>query len=202
MGIRSTTEYGYKYKTVYVGAENGNINDIYVADKIFLPRKNGFWRVDVEGQSIRVENITKGQEIVENKKKEEMGIRAFSDTAFTLNQQKTIKIDYIGNDYLSLEETNGDTGILKIVPVDNPMQDNGISIYDLMGQKYRELFDDIRNNILKEINGTEMHQDIKYQNIGIMRKNGTFLIKGRINYEKNNTIGYMDFNTGFIPPIK
>ncbi|GFR36623.1 hypothetical protein [Thermobrachium celere] len=148
----------------------------------------------MDDYKIKVENISKGQEKVESRKEK--------IEVMHVNEMNKIKIDYVGNDYMALEEKQGNVDVLKIVPVDNPMQNKGVNISDLLGQEYKSLFEDVRKKILKDIRGTVLREDLKYENIGLMRKNGGFWIKGRVNYQTDYTTSYIDFNTGFIPPKK
>lgn len=198
LGLRQKEGDKLVYKTIFIGTLNGEVKDIYSTNNIFLPRKNGFWRINLEDNSqIKVENVTKQQSTVENKIND-------SIMQSKIMTNKAIKVDYVGNDYMCLEENNGLANVLKVVPVDNPMQEKGVTIGDLLGEKYTQMFDEAREEILKDIKekGDEIYQDIKYQNIGILRKNGRFLLKGRINYQTKQTAAYTDFNTGFIPPLK
>lgn len=192
--IRHEDEEKTVYKTYYIGVSNGEINEIYCTNDIFLPRKSGFWRISMDDYKIKVENISKGQEKVESRKEK--------IEVMHVNEMNKIKIDYVGNDYMALEEKQGNVDVLKIVPVDNPMQNKGVNISDLLGQEYKSLFEDVRKKILKDIRGTVLREDLKYENIGLMRKNGGFWIKGRVNYQTDYTTSYIDFNTGFIPPKK
>lgn len=198
LGLREKNGDRYIYKTFYIGALNGEVKDIYSTNNIFLPRKNGFWRVNLDDNlQIKVENVTKQQATVENKIDDSM-------VQSKIMADKTMKVDYVGNDYMCVEENKGFGDVLKVVPVDNPMQEKGVTISDLLGEKYVQIYDEVRDEVLRDIKekGQEINQEIKYQNIGILRKNGRFLIKGRINYQTTKTTAYTDFNTGFIPPLK
>ncbi|SHF18484.1 hypothetical protein [Caloramator proteoclasticus] len=192
IGLRSKNEGKYSYKTYYIGVSNGEIKEMYLADNIFLPRKNGFWKIDIEDSQIKVNNISKGQEKVVNRK----------EAAFSLKSTSKFNsyIDFVGNDYIAIEEGDGIIGRLKIVPVDNPMQQTGISITDLLGESFRKRFDEQRDSILKELKGEEVNKDLKYENIGVLRRNGFYSLKGRINYKSGDFFSYLDFDTGFFPP--
>ncbi|MBZ4664292.1 MAG: hypothetical protein JG776_2010 [Caloramator sp.] len=192
LGIRSKKEGEYSYKTYYLGTSNDEIKEMYVTDNIFLPRKNGFWKINIEDSQIKVNNISKGQEKAFNKK----------DGVFLAkgNLNTNMYIDFVGNDYIAINEMDGLIERLKIVPVDNPMQQRGVSIIDLLGENYKQNFDEQRDSILKELNGVEINKDFKYENIGISRKNGSYLLKGRINYKSGDFFSYVDFDTGFFPP--
>ncbi|WDC83221.1 hypothetical protein PL321_10495 [Caloramator sp. mosi_1] len=68
---------------------------------------------------------------------------------------------------------------------------------DLLGEGYKQKFDEKREEILKELNGEEINKELKYENIGLLRREGNYFLKGRINYKSSNFISYIDFNTGF-----
>lgn len=192
IGMRSKLNDEYVYKTYYIGISNEEIKEMYVTDNIFLPRKNGFWKINLEDSQIKVNNLSKGQEKVVNKK----------DGILLAQSRNSINmyIDFIGNDYIVINEGDGLIERLKVVPVDSPMQQNGISIMDLLGEGYKQKFDEKREDVLKELDGEEIKKEIKYENIGLIRKDGSYFLKGRINYKSGVSISYIDFSTEFFPP--
>ncbi|MCX7694954.1 MAG: hypothetical protein N2Z71_04500 [Caloramator sp.] len=192
IGIRSKKDGNYQYKTFYIGASNEEIKETYVTDNIFFPRKNGFWKIDFEDSQIKVNNLSKGQEKVINKREEALFAQRMA--------KNNMYIDFVGNDCIVINEGDGLVERLKIVPVDSPMQQNGISIMDLLGVSYKQKFDEQREGVLRELDGEEINKEIKYENIGLVRKDGSYFLKGRINYKSGSTISYIDFNTGFFPP--
>lgn len=132
LGIRSqkTNSDGtinYSYKTLWIGYNKNNLEPILQSENIFLPRRSGFWNVEVkkvsdgaksedfiEASSISNSGNATSNELTQNNessKKSTKSSESVKNNLLTLNgaewknRNGSIQkaITYIGNDYVSLE---------------------------------------------------------------------------------------------------
>lgn len=184
------------------------INPVIKIDNIILPRRSGFWNVDVRKvmrgniccDAIDAYNISKQ---VKTDKILHNNIQKSDNVKVNLHK----KILYIGNDYISLEITGSkiykDRYILK--PVDSTEGDNGILIYDIDEMNGRQAVDSGIANALKEKNiaSSQIINDNRtYENFALYRKTGHWFVKGRLYYNIDDTQKNFDYNINLIPSSK
>lgn len=128
----SNTEYGYK--TLWIASKDSVFHPILETDNIFLPRKNGFWKV--ESNRVKENSIEEDKLMVYNPYQLYNSGTGFGSTGFTdksnalhsvtgekptnkqsrglIDEGKNIyrKILFIGNDYVSMEVTFKDSSTL------------------------------------------------------------------------------------------
>lgn len=197
----------YTYRCFWISSVNKKINPVIEIKDIILPRRSGFWKVDVKKavygdkyeDMIEAYNISK--EIKSNKSSKSNSEK--SNRTADLHK----KILYIGNDYISLEITGSkickDRYIVK--PVDNIDNSNGILIYDIDENNGRQAIDSGIASALKEknINSDKMINDKSiYRNFALYRKTGHWFIKGRLYYNEDDKQKMLDYNVNMIPSSK
>lgn len=194
------------YKTIWIRTNNRNLSSIYELDSLLVPRKKGFWMVEVERNSNNT-NIVDEIKAVEKRKYPE----EFFDNAglFALEfgpevdlasiEPSIIKnILYVGNDYISVEEMNlfNNRRALKTYPIDYIDNGKAIKISDILGDEGLRTFVEGAQGVMKS--DTTMFLD--EESFGLTRRNGYWIMKGRINYSTEGEELYKDFNIKTIPP--
>lgn len=209
IGMRTPQGDGnYTYRCFWISSVNKKINPVIKIDNIILPRRSGFWQVDVKNVTrggicrdvIDTYNISKQ---IKMNKSLQRNVQK-SDKAET-NLHK--KILYIGNDYISLEITGSkaykDRYVLE--PIDSTENNNGILIYDIDERNGKQAMDSGIASILKEkgiVSNQVINDGSIYENFALYRKTGHWFIKGRLYYNNDNTQRCLDYNINLIPSSK
>ncbi len=215
----------WSYKTIWINSQNRVLNGIYELDDLLMPRKNGFWIIDSEriaaDESISDEITAIPQFRVDAKESiiddsSEYFARNSYEVLYGLetknemialydNVQKTktpsiIKnILFIGNDYISIENIDLDRNsrqTLQVYAIDNLDEKKPIKLTDLIGANGSEIFTDGARSVLS----LDSDIVINEENVGLARRNGYWIMKGRINYRQNEEELFKDFNIKAIPP--
>jgi len=223
-------DYKYSYRTMWIAAENGVLHPIIEADGLFLPRKNGFWsiglsRVQFEGieediltsVSISTKNKTVKEKIekvlVSNYGTNNEGLFMFSD--FWSDKEGVLykTIQFVGNDFICIEtygqgyyKNSGkewEERDLMTIPVDNISRREGIKISDLAGENGTLAMETAINNLfntsnLKKVKSVDIVENER--NFSLFRKTGHWVFKGRIHFQPDDAVPYIDFNINLIPP--
>lgn len=215
----------WEYKTIWVNSQNGNISGIYELDKLLMPRKNGFWIIEnkrvVLNDSVSDELTAIPQfrvadlDSTEDEFSSLLANNSFSDirdlnkmnelsktSEVTLEQTvpSILKnILFIGNDYISVENVDLDRDsrrTLQVYAIDNLDEKKPIKLSDLIGENGKDIFAEGVRSVVSQENNVMPNEE----NVGLIRKNGYWIIKGRINYKQNEEELYKDFNLKAIPP--
>lgn len=113
-------------------------------------------------------------------------------------------VNFIGNDYISIEKQTMGSSFLSMLPVEKPSPKYEISIDSLLGESGKEVFSDRREQVLETLRNEEKTGAIVGSgtagSFGIARQNGHWQLVGRVNYLKDGTIEHRDFNLKIIPP--
>jgi hypothetical protein len=224
LGIKST-DYDeenqieeWNYKTLWIRSYNKTIESIYEMENLFVPRKKGFWLVSVdrENNNGRINDKIKAISKVKVNEKasfndEDMNILFKNDDVEMKSFYSTLlpstlnSILFIGNDYVSLETTDlkeKSKKTLEVYPIDNIEKGNPIKISDLIGEDGNRVFEEGAQSVittdLKNIDSYNVSG--KEENFGLTRRNGHWIMKGRINYRETGEERYKDFNIKAIPP--
>lgn len=198
----------WEYKTIWINSQDKNIVGLYQLDGLLVPRKNGFWVMDVEREEIKgsiIDKITGKPQYsnVENNKMvfdEERMLSSFEGLKEEPKVSSVLKnVQFVGNDYISVEKIENDNNnrqTLEIYAIDNIEEEKPIKLSDLIGEDGREIFMEGAQNILSLSTGAIPDET----NVGVVRRNGYWIMKGRINYKQNNEELFKDFNIKTIPP--
>lgn len=189
----------WDYKTIFLRFDNRKVKGAYERENLFVPRKNGFWNINVS-QNLDDEGKIESEYIYSEPRKKGMDTSR-KQKYFTRADNKTLKnILYIGNDYISIENVTLDddeSRYLEFFPLDNVNKGKSLKISDVIGESGSKVFlegmykdDEIREN--KELI-EEQNKTVNEQNFGLFRRNGHWILKGRVNFNKNNKNVHRDF---------
>lgn len=201
----------WEYRTIWINSQDRNIPEVYEIDDLFVPRKNGFWMINMEREMYR-DNIRDRinivpkftQEAVEDiEEDEEKGIKTILEGRSSIKRSfpSVLKnILFIGNDYISIEKIDLDLNnkkTLEIYGLDNIEDENPIKLSDIIGPEGKQIFEEGAENILS-LESAQLNET----NMALDRKNGYWIFKGRVNYKQNEEQLYKDFNIKAIPPVE
>lgn len=214
----SDGEYKVTYRTLWIRSENRELYPIFEASNLFTPRKTGFW--DIGSNSEKVDGCI--YEFIyaypsflydHPNLEHELAIDE-PDKYVTIvgDGHWRRHIEYVGNDYIAVEDINigKDSSIVsrqyKVLPIDGVQNKNGIKISDIAGQDGRDaLLSSAQSSIeIKNIKDTEILDDeLDEENFTIARRNGHWIMRGRISYgDEYDEADYLDFNINIIPPTE
>lgn len=201
----------WSYRTIFIRSVDKNIVSIQEMENILLPRMTGFWKVEVEREEkdgkvndkIKAYPVNRSADISIKIEDEEI----FRTEMEQISTSSTIKnILFLGNNYISIENIhyrNKGQRYLEFYPVDNINEGTPIKISDIMGEAGKEaLLEGFNMEILS--NNKESKKGLinfipKEDSFGLFRRNGLWILRGRVNYIKNGDYVYEDFNIPAIP---
>ncbi len=195
----------WDYKTIWINSSDRNLTE-YELDQLLLPRKNGFWIVDVERDNTdsgiydRIVSTPQFTSIIRDFSGEGF-LMGSSDSPVSLIANKTTilkDILFVGNDYISIEKTdvnNKNRKTLEVYAMDIIEEERPVKLSDIV-EDGEFLFNEGSQNI--QSIGDKVLQN--QANVGLVRNNGYWILKGRINYNQNEDELHKDFNIKAIPP--
>ncbi len=197
IGLKIPSNDDYIYKTVWVAADNKKLHPVLSRNDIYFPRKSGFWELQVKqgnnSEALSAHNMAEKDLVAVEK--------AYAKTASSSSE--SIVIDYIGNDYVAIENNADGISRLQVLPVDKLSSPIGIKVPDLLGPAGLKAYHGAREQAVQTLyrqGATSINADINEDNYGLTRKNGHWYLQGRVNYYGNNAPGIMEFNIKFLPP--
>jgi len=205
----------WKYRTVWICSRNKDVDKLYETEGLFVPRKNGFWKVGVN------------REVTDGKVNDAIYARPytqFATTAKTLQANKDNKsmtedkapkentgnskktILYVGNNYMSTEVTElspKEKKVLRVLPIDGIDSAKPIKISDVVGDSGKSALEEgaskhFSNDLENKSNYISTNPD--EENFGLLRRNGHWVMKGRINFDDGEKNAYSDFDIKVVPP--
>ncbi len=212
LGIKSyyfdemTQTDNWKYRTVWLRANNRSIASVYEINNLLVPRKKGFWLVAVErdtsnnGIRDRIDAIQKGK-IKEEYSEDEASffMTSFLERGTEMLAPSILKnILYIGNDYVSTETINllNNRKTLEVYPIDYLKDEKPIKISDIIGSDGLQAFKEGAQSVTKADSSIFINEE----SFGLSRRNGYWIMKGRLNYENSGEELYKEYNIKTIPP--
>ena len=216
LGLRIPTDSGYTYRTLWIAVDNLKLHPVLMSDQIFFPRTSGYWELNVEditegdktGNILTASNVA--AKALEKQETEEVtvtgddGSEYQEDIDLIEGPDLALRIiDYIGNDYVAIEKESEGINCLQVLPVDKLSSPTGISIFDLLGANGADAYMSTREDMtasLKQRGISLIYRDEFGENFGLIRKNGHWLLMGRINYQNDGIFSYMDFALKTVPP--
>jgi hypothetical protein len=189
----------WSYKTLWIRTNNRNMASIYELKDLLLPRKKGFWLVDVNRENNGAIN-DEINAVQKGKFKEELNDLSASLYQMSKNSSysRLKNILYVGNDYISTETIDilDNRKTIQVYPIDYLKDEKAIKISDIIGDERLEAFIEGAQGIIK----TSSNMELDEKSFGLSRRNGHWIMKGRINYISENEELYKDYNIKTIPP--
>ncbi len=173
LGIRTPDVGGYKYRTLWLSNDGDGLLPHLYADNLFFPRTSGFWELKTGKQGQGGEEILRAKNIAIKEGTSDEGVYISA-----LNK----RIDYISNDFISLETGEEEFAKLQILPIDNLLSETGLRISDILGDQGIDLVNSTRDKIAG-LNGGGS-KIILDESFGIVREMGRWSIKGRVYYKR------------------
>lgn len=177
----------WKYKTIWIKSNNREISSAYEVEGLLVPRKKGFWLVDVNRENqdnIFTDKIESRPSTIFT---EEIQMKFVEDYGRAIKPSILKNILYIGNDYISTEVIDKSTNKkkLQVYAIDNLERELPTMLSDIL----------IENDV-KSDSGLILDEE----NFGLVRRNGYWIMKGRVNYNNQDQELYKDYNIKTIPP--
>ena len=197
----------WNYKTLWIKTNDRSIVSAYEINDLLLPRKKGFWLIDVireNNNGTFIDKINANPQLIfKDKEKMESSASYFMKegmmkSAVNANPSILKSISYIGNDYISAEviDKSNNQRKLEVYPIDYLEKQKPIMISDIVGETGLKVFRDGASGILK----TDPSLVLDEESFGIVRRNGYWIMKGRVNYQLDGMELYKDYNIKTIPP--
>ena len=203
LGLKIPSDKGCLYQTIWIAEDHRKLHPVLEAENLFFPRTSGFWELSVRdsaagaatGNTLIARNVAVKTPDGPIAGKEPVGQK---DTG-----QGISVVDYIGNDYVAIERNIAGINRLQVLPVDKMSSSAEIKVADLLGSMGVNAYQSAWKQMAAELKteGAAMiGSDGFGDNFGLARKNGHWILVGRINYEKGGTIAQKDFELKSIPP--
>jgi len=226
----NTTE--QNYRTLWIASKNKSLYAVMETSDILLPRKSGFWILGMKRQfdngflkdSLFAHPVKDTLNTISEKNKrldvtaavEEGELEAITNEEpkekIILTENLEKRMGFVGNDYTAVESYKySDPNEIKvrevqILPIDNIENEVGVSIADLSGKEGENaLLNSARAHILTlgENEAAQLDKEIKQDSITLARRNGHWIMKGRLYYtEPIMDSYYADYNINIFPPEK
>lgn len=204
----------WKYRTLWIRSRNNKVDKIYETEDLFLPRKSGFWKIGVERENIdgnlidTVYAYPYSHEAIEmdikNEDKKDINKETLDDNIMAT--KGTQKIQYLGNDYISIENIPNlakEKKTLQVFLIDSIKNGKPIKISDIAGESGKKAFYEGATRQLS-IEHADKSNYIKIkpeeESFSLTRRNGHWIMKGRVNYIDKENQTYTDFDIKAVPP--
>ncbi len=199
----------WQYRTIFIRRDDKELASIYEMDGIFLPRKKGFSKIEVN--RLKSEGKANDKITIYNRNQVSDSEVKIESNEYISNKpidEKTLKnILYIGNDYISIEKVhhlNKGERTLELHLIDYLDKDKALKISDISGEIGKEAFLEGANKAIKteHINQKDSSIDLKpkEESFGLFRRSGHWIFRGRLDIVEDNKYSYKDFNIKAIPP--
>lgn len=205
----------YIYKTYWISFVDRKLNSLLWAEDIFLPRKDGFWKLGIQkilGEE-GIEDIISAKRVSEGNRKKAADVANTSKKSLRMETKLRRTILYVGNDYIcteNIEETMKTEStptmvkkVLRTLPVDNVDNTKGIKLSDLTGDNGSIAMEGAISGLLASSSNNSIKNIIEEdqeENFALFRKMGHWFFKGRVNLASDEPMPYVDFSINLIPP--
>ncbi len=196
----SPIDIDYSYRTLWICFRNNTLDTINQTQNIFLPRMSGFWTLE----STRIKNDDYLNAFP-------FGTQAQTLSVPTSTYVQSKAITFAANDYISIAKTvQNSTSLesdvtfsssLQVLPIDNLNSKAAIKITQLTstsgGTALKEsaaAYANLQNNKSSSL------KDVQDDNWGVFRKNGHWILQGRLNYMSADPKGVLDFLVPIVAP--
>ena len=204
IGLKSKSLYGdYVYRTLWIAASRDHVRPALESNNIFFPRMSGFWECFT---ALDYDGITRGNTLTARSaftRSAETQRNQEEDGAETRPDPAHVTINYIGNDYASVERTSEGESRLLMLPVEYLSSTEGVKAADLLGANGSISYENARALTvlaLLDENTDLLISDDRGESYGLLREKGHWKLIGRANYLDNDVFEYSDFDLRVIPP--
>lgn len=196
----------YSYRTIWIAAQNKVLLPPREIEQLLVPRPTGFWKIEITKEKIYGGEADKIITYpIENGQLKASRSSDLVNTAFYFGQN----ITFIGNDYISLEYVDKSSSqkvyMLKTVPINKPSASR-VTISDIYGEKAKDILIGSAKNYLQSSNLSKEVQSltkISDESFAVTRKNGHWIMKGRLDIDNNSKSGnFNDYNINLSPVPK
>jgi hypothetical protein len=207
--LNNKGESEYSYRTIWIATTDKKLHPVLTMQDILFPRRSGFWRMEVKRNANQgyVEDIITAHPVSSEQKKAKTDIPVEPAKAEVRTDSITRRIRYVGNDYVSIENTALDKGerTLQVLPIDSLPDIKTVKLSDLSGEAGTVSMEEGRKKAEAALKaeGASLSGDIgQNDSFGLERKMGHWFFKGRINYRKEGKAYFTDYNINVIPPVE
>lgn len=170
-----------QYRTLWISFKDGNLMPVIEKDNIIFPRMNGIWHL----RSKVLEGENNHSEYFELTALDSKGLVT---QEYIENKNTYRNITFIGNNYIGLEEYNGENfnntfSSYKVVPIDNINSSEGLKIEDLY---YKDINSKYEMEYKLAVQNFSLHGEIDYSNFTVKRKEGKWQLVGNLNSSNEN----------------
>ncbi len=195
------------YRTLWISSHNEKVNSVYEKQDIFFPRLSGFWTASVK----RSDNNGYINENIIVKPQDNLPRKQINYSYVNENKNVFRDIKFVGNDYIATEFIKTDHNyvnnfnMFQMLPVDNIENSKGIKISEITGEGSKEIFINSAKSALSSQNKellNRLDKDVKEENFTMVRRNGHWIMLGKINPILKEDDASLDFNINILPPKK
>ncbi len=197
LGIKSETEENglptWNYHTYFIPSENGVPVNVWEIPKLLVPRRTGFYEINVNrvytpdqiSDKIELDSKT-GEENISTLEKQRM-VQADQDLKTTPYILK--EVDYVGGDFISIERYDPNKNMIGIFALDILDETQPIKLSDLIPDGKNRFIQSEEKNLPEGI--VPQGND---ENIGIVRHQGYWNLRGRTYYRDKGEEVAFDFS--------
>lgn len=177
----------WDYRTIYLKINDLENIETYQVKDILLPRKTGFYDVEIK----RNKSLKEPFDSIIIKPRDEIENLQVHNSVFLKN------ILYIGNDYISIENTKDKVdSFLRVYPLDYLNEDKSLLLSEaLEKENIHRIMQDIKR---KETERTRIH--FNERDFGLIRRNGYWTLVGIVNYKSGEEEEKEDYNIRAVTP--
>lgn len=192
----------YLYKTLWISSVNSEILPIAETKDLLLPRQDGFWKVGTRKQLENgdAKDVLWSYPINSIDPTKPLNVNSKQIKYSKIEDNMTIK--FLGSNYVSTENiqdvnkyTNNQ---LKILPIDNLMGES-IKLTSILG---REIEKSTSPGAIIDIPKNIQEKNLKNvdANWGVIRRNGRWILRGRMETRINSEHSLLDFDISYATP--
>ena len=197
---------GCSYRTLWISFVNNKMEPVMEIENLLVPRKTGFWMLGVN----RNTNGAYTRDDIFSYALEGNKSFQFQKDKGNIATSFFRKILFVGNDYVSTEYsfinrkgTKGYVNRFQVLPMDKISDINGIKISDVAGENGKSALIAAGKAFLSNNTSKEILEEVpREDSFSILRKNGHWAVKGRINGKDAGSDASLDFNVNIMPPSK
>jgi hypothetical protein len=200
-----------EYRTLWISSNNKSLNDVYETNDLFVPRKNGFWKIGVKREvtdqyvqdnlfayPIETQPLTKPLPWDNGK--------GFLSKTILFVGNDYVSTEWNGSGYIQSTDKSWRTDALKVLPIDNLNVTDGVKLTDLIGPSGKDILKESSENIYNSQSDqvkSSIEKTAREDSFAMVRRNGHWILRGRLNSSNSSQNNpYIDFNITTSPTSK